>query len=41
MNSHQRALTPNLSFNRKQRGMPPFGPPFHYGPNVVIPHCSG
>ena len=32
---------PNHSFNRKQWGMPSFGPPFHYGPNAVIPHCSG
>lgn len=32
---------PNHSFNRKQWGMPSFGPPFHYGPNAGIPHCSG
>lgn len=32
---------PNHSFNRKQWGMPSFGPPFHYGPNAAIPHCSG
>lgn len=35
------AVRPNHSFNRKQWGMPSFGPPFHYGPNAVIPHCSG
>jgi hypothetical protein len=31
----------NLSFNRKQWGMPSFGAPFHSAPNAVIPHCSG
>ena len=32
---------PNHSFTRKHWGMPPFGPPFHSGPNAVVPHCSG
>ncbi|MFG5411197.1 FxLYD domain-containing protein [Piscinibacter sakaiensis] len=39
--SRRHAVRPNLSFNRKQWGMPPFEAPFHSAPNVVIPHCSG
>ena len=35
------AASSNHSFNRKQWGMPSFGPPFHSGPNAAIPHCSG
>jgi hypothetical protein len=37
----QPVARPNHSFNRKQWGMPLSGPPFHYGPASVIPHCSG
>jgi len=33
-------VAPNHSFNRTQWCMPPSGPPFHYGPAGVLPHCA-
>ena len=34
-------VLPNQSLNRTRCGMPPFGPPFHSGPNAVTPQRAG